>query len=312
MAFTKLTNEIKTILITGGTGLIGNSLSRRLTDKGYTVTHLSRNPIQKDYQIFYWDIKNKKIDDQAIISADAIIHLAGAGVSDKRWSNKYKKEIYTSRIDSTRLLKEKVALLNPNLKHFISASAIGYYGHNTGATQVDENSKQGQGFLASVVSEWEQEAMAFKNIEITVSMVRIGLVLSDKGGVLTKMMNPIKANLGACLGSGNQGMSWIHQNDLCNIFEHILEDKLEGIFNGVAPFPTTNKEFTKTVAKKLKKFLWLPKIPKFVLFLIFGKMAEILVGGNWVSSKKIEKTQFQFQYKTLEQALSHLLKDEIN
>ena len=308
MSSTNLT-DIKTVLITGGSGLVGTHLSQLLTAKDYTVTHLSRNPTQKSYQTFYWDIKKGEIDDEAITSADAIIHLAGAGVSDKRWTESYKKEIYDSRIDSTRLLKEKVEKLNPKLKHFISASAIGYYGWDSGELVVDENSEKGPGFLADVVEGWEKEADTFKDIGVKVSKVRIGIVLSEKGGALVEMMKPIKLGVGAPLGSGRQYMSWIHLEDLCDIFTHLLEKGKEGIFNGVSPSPVTNKEFTHAIASQLNKPLWLPNVPKFALRLIVGQMADILVGGNRVSSKNIKDTGFNFQFEVLENALRDLLQE---
>lgn len=307
MSSTNLNDPIKTVLITGGTGLVGRELSQLLTSKGYKVTHLSRNPTQKDYQTFYWDIKKGEIDDEAITSADAIIHLAGAGVSDKRWSEDWKKEIYNSRIDSTKLLKDKVAKLNPDLKHFISASAIGYYGWDTGEQLVDESSPKGSGFLADVVEDWEKETDSFNELSLKVSKVRIGIVLSEKGGALVELMKPIKFWVGAPLASGTQYMSWIHITDLCRIFVHILEQSAEGIYNGVAPHPHTNKEFTMRVASMLKKPLWLPNVPKFALRLIVGEMADILIGGNRVTSKKVEKIGFNFQFATLDDALQDLL-----
>ena len=307
MSSTKLNDPVKTVLITGGSGLVGTELSQLLTSAGYKVTHLSRNPTQKHYQTFYWDVKKGEIDDEAIQTADAIIHLAGAGVSDKRWSDAWKKEIYDSRIDSTKLLREKVKELNPNLRHFISASAIGLYGWDTGDKLVDESTEKGEGFLADVVEDWEKEVKEFEKLQIKTSKVRIGIVLSEKGGALVEMVKPIRFGVGAPLGSGNQYMSWIHIKDLCGIFSHLLQNSIEGVFNGVAPNPKTNKAFTKSVASQLKKPLWLPNVPKFALRLIVGEMSDILVGGNRVSSKKIEDTGFNFQFAALDDALQDLL-----
>ncbi|MEQ6168087.1 TIGR01777 family oxidoreductase [Ekhidna sp. MALMAid0563] len=307
MSSTKLNDPVKTVLITGGSGLVGTELSQLLTSAGYKVTHLSRNPTQKHYQTFYWDVKKGEINDEAIISADAIIHLAGAGVSDKRWSDAWKKEIYDSRINSTKLLREKVEKLNPGLKHFISASAIGYYGWDTGDKLVDESTEKGEGFLADVVADWEKEVDRFNSLNIKTSKVRIGIVLSEKGGALVEMAKPIRFGVGAPLGSGNQYMSWIHINDLCGIFAHVLQNAEAGTFNGVAPNPETNKLFTKSVASQLGKPLWLPNVPKFALRLIVGEMSDILVGGNRVSSKKIEEAGFNFQFAALDDALEDLL-----
>ena len=307
MSSTNLNDRIKKVLITGGTGLVGKELSKLLTSKRCTVTHLSRTPTQKHYQTFYWDIKKGEIDDEAIASADAIIHLAGAGVADKRWSEQWKQEIYNSRIDSTRLLKNKIAELNPNLAHFISASAIGYYGWDTGDKLVDEESEKGDGFLADVVSDWEKEVDTLAELNVRVSKVRVGIVLGENSGALVELMKPIKFGLGAPIAPGDQYMSWIHVQDLCGIFTHLLEKEEAGIFNGVAPNPLTNKEFTKSVASQLKKPLWLPNVPKFALRLIVGEMADILVGGNRVSCKKVEDAGFNFQFGMLEDALQDLL-----
>lgn len=299
---------IKTVLITGGTGLVGKELSKLLVSKGYVVILLSRNPTQKKYRSFYWNVKKNEIDDEAVKSVDAIIHLAGAGVFDKKWNVFWKEEIYNSRIHSTRLLKEKVHALNPNLKYFLSASAIGYYGWDTGDRLIEESSMKGDGFLGDVVEDWEKEVSKFDEIDIRNGKVRIGIVLSEKGGALMEVAKPIRFGLGAPLASGNQYMSWIHVQDLCGIFLHMLENKSEGVVNGVSPEPVTNKEFTKKVAKHLGRPLWLPNIPKFVLRLIVGDITCLLAGGNRVSSQKIEKDGYKFRFYTLDQALKDLLK----
>lgn len=307
MSSTKLNDEIKTVLITGGTGLVGTMLSQILTDQGYTVTHLSRNPTQNTYKTFYWNVKKNEIDEEAIKTADAIVHLAGAGVADKRWSKKWKEEIYKSRIDSTKLLLKNVESLRPDLTYFLSASAIGYYGWDSGSELVDETSQKGEGFLADVVADWENEVKAFSSIGVKNGAVRVGIVLSDQGGALVEMGRPIKMGAGAPLGSGNQYMSWIHIGDLCGIFLHMLKSQTTEIVNGVGPEAETNKNFTRKVAGQLKRPLWLPNVPKFALRLIVGEMADILVGGNRVSSKKIEDLGYNFKFPTLELALRDLL-----
>lgn len=306
MSSAKVNDVSKTVLITGGTGLVGSVLSEALTAKGYRVTHLSRNPKQERYQTYHWDVKREEIDDEAIATADVIIHLAGAGVANKRWNSAWKREIYDSRILSTRLLFEKTKQLNPQLQHFISASAIGYYGWDSGTALVDEESTQGEGFLADVVADWEQEADAFDEC-CKVCKVRIGIVLSEKAGALTEIAKPIKLGAGAALGSGRQYMSWIHIDDLVGLFVHLLEHNKEGTYNGVAPNPETNSAFTKKLAKTLKRPLILPNVPTFALRLLVGEMADILIGGNRVSSEKIEKVGFSFRYPSLDKALQQLL-----
>ena len=307
MSSTNLNDEIKTILITGGSGLVGTELSKLLAKEGYTVNHLSRNPKEGEFKNFYWDVDKQEIDDEAITSADAIIHLAGAGVADKRWSMEWKKAIYDSRIDSTKLLRKKVEEVNPNLKYFLSASAIGYYGWDSGEELVDEEAPKGEGFLADVVADWENEVSKFSESGIKNGKVRIGIVLSEKGGALVEMAKPIKLGVGAPLGSGKQLMSWIHIQDLVSIFKYMLQYELEGIVNGVGPNPESNKAFTKKVAKALNRPVFLPNVPGFMLSLIVGEMADILIGGNRVSSKKIENLGFKFQFPTLDKALQNLL-----
>ena len=287
--------------------MVGSRLSELLTEKGFHVTHLSRNPKGKEYTSFHWDIKNQEIDEEAIKSADAIVHLAGAGVADKRWDDARKKEIYNSRIDSTKLLFEKVKELKPDLKYFLSASAIGYYGWDSGEKVVDETTPKGEGFLADVVDDWEKEVSQFDELNIPNGKIRVGVVLSEKGGGLTEIAKPIRFGFGAPLGSGKQFMSWIHLDDLCGIFIHCIENQIGEIVNGVAPNPATNKSLTKAIAHQLNKPLFLPNVPKFALKILVGEMADMLVGGNNVSSKKIEKLGYSFKYPELEQALADLL-----
>ena len=306
-SITKLRATKQNVLISGGSGLVGMKLSKLLADKGHHVAHLSRNPTKGVYPSFYWDVKKMEIDEQAVKEADVIIHLAGASVAGKRWSQEWKKEIYDSRIDSTQLLYESVKKYNPQLTKFISASAIGFYGWDTGDQVVTELQEKGEGFLADVVEDWEKEVKKFKDLGIKTSLLRIGIVLSTEGGALVEMKRPIDWGLGAPLGSGKQLMSWIHIDDLCQQFIHLMESQAEGIYNGVAPQPVTNKQFTKQLAKALSKPCFLPNVPPFMLSLIVGEMAVILLGGNRVSSKKIEDTGFNFRFPSLDSALKDLL-----
>jgi len=305
----KLNEGKETILITGGTGLVGKKLSDLLSGSGYNIIHLSRGKKKGKYPTYRWDLKNKEIDLEALEIADYIIHLAGAGVADKKWSNSWKQEIISSRIDSTFLLNDAINNNGMEIKHFISASAIGYYGIDSGDELVDESSAIGKGFLAGVVRDWECEVRRFEKLNIKTSIVRIGIVLDKEGGALEKMIQPVKLGVGAPLASGNQYMSWTHVDDLCKIFEFIIKEGHTGIYNGVAPNPVMNKDFTKTLGKILKKPVFLPNVPSFALKMMFGEMASILIGGNNVSSKKIEDLGFNFQYPILEEALENLLND---
>lgn len=298
------------VLITGATGLIGQEIAKLCHKKNITVHYLttSKSKIkQKDnYQGFYWNPKSQDIDKSCFDNVDAIIHLAGATVS-KRWTPEYKKEIVNSRIESTQLLINALKGENHGIKQVVSASAIGIY-PSSEVNYYDETFKDfNASFLSTVVQKWEQVVDGFSKVNITVSKVRIGLVLSNQGGALQEMVKPIKFGLGAAFGSGKQWQSWIHINDLARLFLYVLEYKLEGVYNGVAPNPVTNSELTKSIANTLKKPLFLPNIPKLFMKLILGEMHVILFDSQRVSSKKIENKGFGFDKHHLQPALRDLL-----
>lgn len=293
------------ILITGGTGMVGMRLSKYLTEKGDEVLHLSRNEnLAAQYPAYKWDIKNGYIDPRAL-EVDHIIHLAGAGVADSRWTKKRKEEIYNSRIDSTRLIVNQVKAHKVKLKSFVCASAVGIYGADSGEKLVDEEAAPANDFLAQVVQDWEKEAAQIKGVPV--SMVRIGIVLSNEGGALPKMTMPVKFGVGAPLGSGVQYMSWIHVDDLVSMIAYMMSEKLEGAYNAVAPSPVNNKEFTKQIGKVMHRPVWLPNVPGFLLKAALGEMSQVVLGGNRVSSEKIRQQGFVFTYKELRPALENIL-----
>lgn len=299
-------NNNSKVLITGGSGLVGKALSDLLAERGYIVSHLSRKAkAQAKYPSFEWNIEKGYIDKEAL-QVDHIIHLAGAGVADQRWTPSRKQLIRTSRVDSANLLYKYVTDLKIPLNSFISASAIGYYGEDTGTEWCDESTEMGQGFLADVVEEWESAADQFSSI-CSVTKVRIGVVLDGEGGALSKIVQPIRLGLGAPLGTGRQYMSWIHTYDLARIFVFVLEKQLQGVFNAVAPGPVTNRAITKASAAAIGKPLWLPNVPSFVLNLALGEMAGIVLNGNRVSSQRIQDAGFQFEYGSVQQAVENLL-----
>lgn len=292
------------ILITGGTGLIGNRLSELLIDQGYEVAHLSRqaNPYAH-YKTFRWDIQNEFIDDNVLGYADYIIHLAGASVADGKWTPERKKEILESRVKSTNLLQKCLSKTNHHVKAFISASAVGIYG-NSGDRLVFEESKLGDDFLANVTKNWEAAAWQIHDLNIRSCIFRIGIVLSNKGGALPQMARPIKLMAGAPLGSGKQYISWIHIDDLCHLFIQAIEDtRYQGIINAVAPTPVTNEEFTKALADVMHKPLTGLKVPAFGLKMVLGEMSEVVLGGQRVSCDKVSKLGFTFEYNTIYEAL---------
>ena len=297
------------ILITGGTGLIGKRLTDLLIKKGHTVSILSRSKKKSEKATFYtWDIAKQEIEKEAIEKADFIIHLAGANVGEGRWTDQRKKEIIDSRIQSGNLLLESVKKYNPNLKGFISSSAVGYYGMVTKDKVFEETDKPGEDFLAKVCEEWENSALQFKTLNIRTVIIRTGVVLDKNEGALAKLLTPIKLGIGSGLGTGKQAMPWIHLDDICNLYLKAIEDnEMSGAYNGVAPEQLTNQEFSKTVAKILNKPFWFPNVPGFALKLLMGEQAIIALEGSPISSKKTENTGFKFQYRTLQEALKNLL-----
>lgn len=288
------------VLITGGTGLVGKRLAEMLIDKNHEVVIISRNPAKENE--FKWDISSNYIDEKALLNTDYIIHLAGAGIADKRWTKERKQVIIDSRIDSANLLFDKINDLKINLKGFISASGIGFYGAITSDTIFEETDKAGTDFLADVCQKWEQAAHQFSSKNIPVTILRTGIVLSDKGGALEKMKTPIISPL----GSGKQFLPWIHIDDLCQMYIKTIEDNLTGIFNAVAPEHHTSITFSKALAKSIKKPYVGIGVPSFMLKLIFGEMAIILLEGSRISAKKIEKSGYSFRFNTLTKALKNV------
>lgn len=300
------------VLITGGSGLVGSQLSKKLIEKGYEVIHLSRyrSKVSK-YLTFTWDISAGLIENGAFDGVNHIIHLAGAGVADKKWTDKRKAELTSSRVDSAKLLFNKLKASGQKIDSFISASAIGIYGFDTGGIlQTEDRVQLGDDFLATLTKKWEGSADPFKEVADRVVKLRIGLVLSDSGGLLKKLGPLANMGLSSAFGSGNQYMSWIHIDDLVGMFVDAMENKrISGTYNAVAPKPVTNKEFLSILSKVLSKPYFLPNTPKFVLKIALGELSSAITGGNKVSSEKIEKTGFRFQYEELHESLNNLLKN---
>lgn len=297
------------VLITGGTGLIGSKIIKNLLERGVEVNCLSRSS-QKGHQISYfkWDVRNQTIDKKAFEGVDGIIHLAGAGIADQRWSDNRKKVILESRTHSTQLLRNTLSEIDHQVTSFVGASAIGWYG-DSGDRLVDENEPRGKGFMADVVEAWENENLKLTQLNIRLALIRIGVVMSTEGGALPEMMKPIKLFAGASLGSGKQYMSWIHEDDLARLFvKAILHPEWQGIYNGVAPHPATNHDITHAIGKTIGRPILLPNVPEFALRLMLGEMADMVLFSNKVSSEKTEKMNFRWQFPELKGALDDLLK----
>jgi len=299
---------VRKILISGGTGLIGTHLARKLQEKGYQVALLSRSAKMDDsFPVFQWNPDKGEIDDKALDHADFIIHLAGVNIGDKRWSPTRKQQILDSRVKSGELLYQAIEKRKQKPQAFISASAIGYYGAVSSDTLFEETAPAHSDFLGQICESWEGVADRFGETGIRSVKIRIGIVLAKEGGALSKLSIPIRLGVGAPIGSGKQYMPWIHIEDLCGIFIHAVEhEQLAGAYNAVAPEHITNRDLTRRIARGLRKPLWLPNIPASFLRLLFGEMSVMLLQGSRVSSDKIRAAGYHFQFPELELALQQL------
>jgi uncharacterized protein (TIGR01777 family) len=300
-----------TILVTGATGLVGQELVGLLLQNGHTVHYLSTSKykmVSNDYyKGFYWNPKTNEIDFAAFTDVETIVHLAGASVA-KRWTADYKEEIVQSRVLSTQLLYKTLQQISHNVKQIVVASAVGIYPNSLTSIYHETDLDIDDSFLGNVVKRWENEVSQFEKLELLVTKIRIGIVLAKNGGALQEMAKPIRLGLGAAFGSGNQYQSWIHIHDLAAIFYFVIQQQLAGVFNGVSPYPVTNEDLTKAIAKTLEKPLFLPNVPQFVMKLILGEMHEMLFSSQNVSSRKLLDENFQFKYASLDKALLELLK----
>ena len=291
--------------------MVGTHLSEKLMQRGYEVVHLSRNKNNSSrYKVFTWNIHENFIEEGAFENVNYIIHLAGAGIADKRWSDKRKQVLASSRVDGANLIYTYLKSTKNSVEAFISASAIGIYGFDTGGIEQTEDRIQlGDDFLATLTKKWEAAADQFIAQDIRVVKLRIGLVLSENRGILEKLLPMAKLGLCSAFGSGEQYMSWIHIDDLVNMFITSMgNSQISGACNAVTPNPVTNKEFLTVLASVLNKPYLLPNTPKFLLSIILGELSSAITGGNKVSAKKIEATHFNFQFAELRKALIDLTK----
>ena len=294
------------ILITGGTGLLGKEITRVLLAKHYQVGILTRSKKgMSGIKEFTWSVEDNRIDPEAIPWADYIINLAGENVG-QRWTEKTKQKILQSRLTSARILADELANQTHHVKGLLTASAVGYYGANSGDTLVNESGEKGEGFLADVVDQWEKAIdIAAPYVDRLVKL-RIGIVLTAQGGALAKMTLPIKYSIGSPLGDGKQWMSWIDVADLANMFLFAIDQPIDGVYNAVAPEPVTNASLTKAIARQLNKPLFMPNVPAFVLKIMLGEMSSMVLGGNKASSVAIQQEGFKFEFAKLEDSLQHL------
>jgi uncharacterized protein (TIGR01777 family) len=297
----------KHILLTGGTGLIGRHLTQLLLDQGYEVSALSRTPGKNPrVKTYLWDISKGKIDDACINGVDTIIHLAGAGVADSRWTEKRKQELIDSRTKSISLIYGLLKNNSHQVNSVISASATGYYG-DSGDQLLTEDSPAGDDFLAEICIKWEAAVNEGEKLGLRVVKFRTGVVLDKKGGALPKLAMPIKWGAGSPLGKGQQWVPWVHWHDVLKMYLYgIVNTKLSGTYNMVAPGPATNNVLTQALAKQLHRPLWAPKVPIFLLKLLFGEMSIAILESTKASAQKIEDNGFKFDHPGLAGALKEI------
>lgn len=298
------------VLITGATGLVGNELVSLLLNRGIQINYLttSKSKIRKEdsYTGFYWNPEKGVIDEDCINGVDVIIHLAGAPIA-KRWTESYKKEILSSRTATTNMLYDLLKSKENNVHQFISASAIGIYPDSMDEVYSEDNTAVDNSFVGKVVEKWEEVVDKIKELKIRVAKIRIGLVLSSKGGMLAELAKPVSYGVGSAFGSGKQIQSWIHIEDLVEIFFYVLNNEMEGVFNAVAPYPVSQNDLVKCVAKVLKKPYFMPNVPKFVMKMMLGDMSMLMFTSQNVSAKKIIATGYQFKFLSLEKAIANEL-----
>lgn len=297
------------ILISGGTGLVGKALTKRLMTEGHEVRILSRNP-QSSSQLksFYWNVEKNEINEKAFEGVEHIVHLAGSGIADKRWTDTRKQDIIDSRVNSMKLITDVVKKKNIQLKSFVGASAIGIYGMTTSDKIFTETDKGAHDFLTQSCSQWENSYQQIQILSAKNCIIRIGVVLSKDGGALKRLLPLFQLGLGSAVGSGKQYMPWIHINDLVSVFyEALFNSNFSGIYNAVSSEETTNQSFSKQLAKSLSKPFFLPNVPAFALKLVFGEMGNVLLEGSRVSNQKLIHNGFQFQFASLSKALMDIV-----
>lgn len=299
----------ETVLITGASGVIGRPLTALLQQNGYNVIHIGRKAKETPVKCYAWDVERGTIAAEAIAQADHIIHLAGAPITEKRLDEQRKKEVIDSRVKSAELLLAEITRQNKTLKSFTTAAAVGFYGMVTSDKIFVETDPPATDFLGECCRLWEAAATPASARGIRTVIVRVGIVLAATGGALPQMAAPVRKYIGSPLGSGKQWVPWIHLDDICGIFLKAIQDNtMQGIYNGTAPNPVTNRELTKAIGRAINKPVFMPAVPEFVLKIILGsEIAKMVCTGSRASCEKIEKAGYAFQYTDVNKALQDLI-----
>jgi len=289
------------VLIAGGSGLIGRKMTETMQAQGHEVHVLSRKP-SADHHI-YWNPDAEEVDVALLKDVEVLVHLCGAGIADRAWTKRRKKELLTSRVQPIHFLWKLQAQM-PKLKQSIAVSGVNCYGTTERAEEYREEDAYAGGFIDKLVEEWEEAARIFES-RVPVCILRMGVVFSSKGGLIERLAKPIRMGFGAVLGSGKQWISWVHEDDAAASFVHAMNQQLSGVYNVLAD-NATNRTITLGIGKRCGKKIWMPAVPGIFMKLMFGEMSVLLLKGVRVSNKKWIDSGFVFQHPTLENALDSL------
>ena len=294
------------VLITGGSGLLGSALTKKLLKNSIDVVHLTRNKSSKnDVKNYLWNWEKNEIDENCFVDVTHIVHLAGAGIAEKAWTQKRKEEIVKSRVLTTRLMHSKITQLKLPISGFIAASAVGIYGAQISEKVFTEKDKAFEDFMGNCCEQWENSIDKFESISRVVTL-RLGVILDKNHGALPMIANMVKNRIGSPLGNGQQYMPWIHIEDAVNVFyKSILDEEISGTFNTVSSDYITNSELTNKIGNVFNRKIWLPNVPSFVLKFLYGEMSETILKGVKVSNKQL-KGEINLKYEKIEDALKEI------
>ena len=295
------------ILITGGSGLLGSALTKKILKNNIEVVHVTSNISSKyDVKNYFWNWEKNEIDENCFTGVSHIVHLAGAGIAAKAWTKKRKEQIVKSRVLTTRLMLSKITEQSLPISTFISASAVGIYGAQKSEKIFNEEDEPFEDFMGNCCKQWENSVDKFEKISRVIKL-RLGVILDKNYGALPRIANMVKNGIGSPLGDGQQYMPWIHIEDAVNIFfNSIINEKISGTFNVVSSDYITNSELTKKIGEVFNKKIWLPNVPSFVLKFLYGEMSDTILKGVKVSNEKLKEIELKLKYEKIEDALSEI------